>query len=94
MKHILRVPTKEQFAFIEAEFEGSSEDAVLAYNELTRAVTDGVGLPQNEWNEWLDGYLNGKTGELEKWEQMNSVQKWAVNEIKKSKKRKNGVQSN
>ena len=44
MKYSLRIPTNEQFAFIEAEFEGDSEGAVDAYNTLTRLVKVGWGL--------------------------------------------------
>lgn len=44
MKYILRIPTKEQYAYIEAEYEGDADGAVAAYQELTRAVQGGTGV--------------------------------------------------
>lgn len=44
MKHLLRVPTKETYAFIEAEYEGESDGAVAAYQELQRAIQGGTGI--------------------------------------------------
>lgn len=38
MKHHLRVPTKEQYAYIESEFEGTPEEAVAEYRRLTDLV--------------------------------------------------------
>lgn len=38
MKHLLRVPTQEQYAYIEAEYEGSPEEAVAEYKRLTQLV--------------------------------------------------------
>lgn len=44
MKYTLRIPTKEQYAYIEAEYEGDADGAVAAYQELTRAVQGGTGV--------------------------------------------------
>lgn len=38
MKHHLRVPTKEQYAYIESEFDGTLEEAVAEYRRLTALV--------------------------------------------------------
>lgn len=38
MKHTLRVPTKESYAYIETEFEGTAEDAFAEYQKLTDMV--------------------------------------------------------
>lgn len=37
-RHILRVPTAEQYAYIEAEFDGSPEEAFAEYQRLTALV--------------------------------------------------------
>jgi hypothetical protein len=44
MKHLLRVPTNEQYAYIEAEYEGDANGAVEAYLSLTAAVRGGSGV--------------------------------------------------
>lgn len=88
MKNLLRVPTKEKFAFIEFEFEGSPDEAIEEYNRVTGLVRCGAGLPT--FNEWYDNYrTTGKAGTAEDWEQMTDLEKYAVNELKKSLKRTN-----
>lgn len=62
MKHILRIPTTEQYAYVEAEFEGTSEDAVEAYRRLTDLVRGGAGITDKEFNDFLDVYL--ETGSI------------------------------
>lgn len=89
MKYHLRVPTSEQYAYIEAEYEGSAEEAVEAYRELTVAVRTGFGLPQAEFNKALDEYL--KTNELRNgadlYAQMDAAQQRVFQELKKAFKR-------
>lgn len=43
-RYELRVPTKEQYAYITCFYEGDAAGAVSAYNELTRAVLGGTGV--------------------------------------------------
>lgn len=88
MKHTFHIATG-QYEFLEQEFEGTTEEAVEAYKELQGAWKGGEGLPQKEWNEWLDSYLAGKPGSIDDWNQMSDFQKQVVNEIKKSRKRTN-----
>lgn len=38
MKHHLRVPTTDPYAYIESEFEGTAEQAVALYKHLTNLV--------------------------------------------------------
>lgn len=88
MKYLAHVPT-EQYGFISIEVEGTAEEAVQAYKELQEAFKGGSGLPTKEFNAWLDSYLEGKPGSVNEWEQMSTVQKLVINEIKKSRKRTN-----
>lgn len=44
MKNILRIPTKEQYAYIETEFEGTPDEAVVEYLRLTSLVQGGAGV--------------------------------------------------
>ena len=42
MLHTLRIPTKEQYAYIEVQYEGTSEQAYAEYLRLTGLVQNGV----------------------------------------------------
>lgn len=88
-KYTLRVPTTEQYAYIEAEVEGTADEAILAYKELTRLVKGEGGLQAKEWNKVLDRYLAEGTMSPEDSEGMSLVQKWLVHEIDKSISRQN-----
>ena len=88
-KHTLRIPCREQYAYIEVEFEGTSDEAVAEYERLTRMVAE-EGLPTKEWNRFLDDYLSTRKPPhdgLEMWEKMSTSQKYIINEIKKTFKR-------
>lgn len=86
----LRIPTKEQFAFIHLHFEGTADEALAEYQRLTDLV-NAEGLPDKEWRYFLDHYIGNRrtpNGDgLELWERMSMQQKWAINEIKKTFKR-------
>lgn len=88
MRHTFHIATG-QYEFIEQIFDGTSEDAVEAYNELKRAVKGGPGLAEPLWRKWIDGYLAGNPGSIDEWSLMSDTQKIVINEIKKSKKRTN-----
>lgn len=38
MKHVLRIPTQEQYAYVESEFEGTVEEALAEYTRITNLV--------------------------------------------------------
>lgn len=85
MKYTLRVPTKEQYAYIEQEFEGEANDAVEAYNALTALVRGADGISESEFNKFFDTYrTTGKPGDVDVWAQMSDYQKVIINELKKS----------
>lgn len=91
MKITYRIPTKEQFAFVEVVEEGVVTDEVIQsrYNDLTNSFKEGLGLPDKVFNALLDEYLT--TGTVQNggdvWEQLSEKQKFVVNEVKKSRKR-------
>lgn len=92
MKYTLRIPTKDQYAYLEAvEDFDTPEAAFEAYTAISATVRgeNGEGLPVSDWNRVIDGILAG-TGKLaaEEWEVMNEKQRWFLNELKKSKNRK------
>jgi len=91
MKYTAHVPV-EQYGFISVEIDGTPEEAVEAYEGLKKASQGGVGLPNKEWNRFLDCYVfTGKPPEdgIALWEAMDSRQRDIVNEVKKVLKRAN-----
>lgn len=93
MKTTLRIPTAKQYAYIEVEFEGDAEGAVHEYHRLTSLIKGepaGIGLPDKEWRDCLDAYLNKKPFDFEgAIDRLNASQRFALNEIKKSRVRTN-----
>ena len=92
MKYTLRVPT-EMYAFWECEFEGTIHDAWNHYQEKTMITKPQPvnQMPRKEYNEIYDLVVEGKPiaddpGILEK---MSPEQRVALNEAKKSYKRRN-----
>lgn len=85
MKYLLRVPTKEQYAYIEEEFEGDAEGAVSAYETLTRLVQGGVGISAKDFAKLIHEYctsgeiVNG--GDIH--ETLSPGQGVVLNELKK-----------
>lgn len=93
MKYILRVPTKDQYAYLEAsdDFE-SPEAATEAYRGIFAAVHGekvGSGMEAKEWNRCIDLCMANKLSLTpDQWESMNPQQQWFLKEIKKSRNRK------
>ena len=89
-KYHIRVPA-DQYAYLEAEFEGTSEEAVEEYRRLTKLVKGGPGLPDKEFNAILDKFAwedKGDNGmEAEQYERMSDEQKSIIQAIKRSRKR-------
>ena len=88
-KGTIRVPTKTPCSYIEMEVEGSAQDMVTAYNELSQACwgQNEVGVTPKEFNAFLDNMLLGEDNHIEQLEPMSSTQKFVVNELKKALKR-------
>ncbi|MFA5937606.1 MAG: hypothetical protein WC822_07050 [Candidatus Paceibacterota bacterium] len=83
----LRIPTNEQYAYIEITVEGTPEFIVDAYNEFTGMLKPKEGLTQAEFNKALDRYLKDGTGEVEVYVKMSPKQQHVFQEIKRSLKR-------
>ena len=94
-KVTLRIPTKEQYSYVEVLLEGEFQpnDVVKLYQDYTAAfnapVAPETALGQKEFNNALDEYLatNSLRGGVELWEKMSPAQKMVINEIKKAVKR-------
>lgn len=55
--HHLRIPTKEAFAYIETDFEGTAEEAHELYQHLT-AIVKGESIGQGIDNKTFLGILD------------------------------------
>ena len=88
-KYILRIPSTVQYAYVEAEFDGSAEDAIAEHDRLNKLMLGGFGLEPKEWNKALDSYLRDGSMDANIHEQMSKEQKWLIHEIDKSISRQN-----
>lgn len=88
-KITLRIPTKEQYAFVELNLEDiEAEEAKELYDQWTYSFNnDGAGLPTKEWNFALDGYVKGGSMTVDMYDRMSYMQKLLIQELKKSVKR-------
>lgn len=95
-KVTLRIPTNEQFAFVEIEMDLSAEtlstapNAVSeAYNAFTRMFKSQAGIPEKEFNILLDEYISTKTivNGQEIYEKLSPLQRDIIQAIKRSYQR-------
>ena len=88
MKAIIRIPTNDQFAFIEFEKDVAGvDDALDIYNEAIgrfRPNNGGIGLEHKDWIRVLDKYLTSKTLLSEENEKMSKAQQWMIKELDKA----------
>lgn len=87
MRYVLRIPTSEQYAYIEAEVEGTAEEALEHYYDLTFRVKAREGLNNGEWNRVVDFMFTENECNPDDIAAMNPTQQWFINECKKSFKR-------
>jgi hypothetical protein len=88
MKATLRIPTKEQYAYIEVECEGTEEEIKEKYDSLTRTVHGGedhnsfynylIALADSNLAEW---------GNADNYASLSEKQKAVVQAIKRFSKR-------
>ena len=90
MIHHIRVPA-EQFAYLETDFEGSPEEAVQLYRQITYLVTQAKGIDPKEFNAVLDEYLvnDSISGDPGITEAMSVEQLAIIQAIKRSRARTN-----
>lgn len=84
--HHIRVPA-EQFAYLETDFEGSAEEAVELYRHITALVKGGEGLPEKEFDLFIENQVSGKTNHLETYQKMSPEQQKFVQINKRAIKR-------
>lgn len=88
MKTIVQIQT-EPFQLISQEFdcEMTPDEAVEAYRALQRAYKGGDGLPEKDFNAFIDRYLLGDKNHVEEYQLMNKEQQNVCQIIKRSLKR-------
>lgn len=84
-KATLRVPTNEQYAFVEVSLEDTAEKIREAYYELTDMFKPKEGLSVKDYNDFIDKYLLGEMNGLgEIYHTMSKDQQDTVQTIKRS----------
>lgn len=91
-KATLRIPTKEQYAYIELVLEDNAGDLLQSeiiekYQEMTQEIMANdtfTGATQKDWVRIRRAYCNGEI-DIEDFEmtQLNPFQKFFINELKK-----------
>ncbi len=94
MKITYRLPTKEPYSYIEIEDEatlGNVMEKIRNYEDYQRALKEedpsGSGIPDKDFNLFLDTYLKSGTGSSDVYAQMNAEQQKTIQCIKRSLKR-------
>jgi len=90
-KCTIRIPT-QQYAYLEFEIEDTPENAIRfyikttdTYNQLKRfQQLEEEGHSQNEWAKIRERYLNKGEIAVEDFEKCSSIQRYFINEVKKS----------
>ncbi len=78
----LTIPT-EQYGNIRPVVEGTAEEIVAAYFEFKSAL-GGEGIPDKEFDQWLDRYLTENTGDSNVYARMSAPQRATIQTIKRS----------
>ncbi len=83
----LRVPTGDDFAYIEVTVEDTAENIVQAHREFTNLVRPIEGLPTKEWNKLIDNYVQERGMSTEDMLKLGKAQAWWIKEFDKMRER-------
>lgn len=90
---IYRIPTQDPYAYVEIHEEVESGQSIDpkslygAYRGLFEAFKGRPGLPEAEYRQFIDNQLSGKGLDVNQYEKMNDYQIFAVQVLKRAKKR-------
>lgn len=94
MKASLRIPTKEPYAFIEVNSEGTPAEVFAEYQTMTNIVNGTEAIPtvyeslkNLDFNKVLDKYLSTSHLEAQEYEACDELQKQVLQTIKRAFKR-------
>lgn len=96
MKQTLRLPTADQYAYIELEIDPGEDltdemvqEAHSNYKRSINEIKGGGGLEKRAFDLFLDRYLTGEQNSVEEYMKMDETQKSIIQCIKRSKARIN-----
>lgn len=88
----LRIPTSEQYAYVEICFdpqeEMTADNVRKAYDEYTLAFRGKQGLSEREFNDFLDNVMNDGNNHIDALEKLNDIQEYVYQSLKRAKARK------
>ena len=85
MKVTLRLPTQDQYAFIEVETEVLSvEQAVEGYNAAMGLLRSGEGMSDKELDTWIENMLLGDGNDADTYSKATTAQKVELHRIKRA----------
>ncbi len=80
----IRIPTAEPYAYLEITVEDTSEGILEAYRGFTELVRVKGGIPDKDFDRFIDSYLLGEKNHVEEYQKMSDDQKKTVQIIKRS----------
>lgn len=86
-KASLHLPT-EQYGFIAVEVEDTPTGIVEAYRGFQRLTQSAAGLPEKDFNAFIDRQLSGEPNHIEDYEKTSDTQKIIIQTLKRALKRK------
>lgn len=86
-KATLRIPTEEQYAYIEVQVEATPESIVSAHREFSALVRPVDGLPERDFNKVVDAYLQEKGMSEGTMLSLGKAQQWWIKTLDKAKAR-------
>ena len=90
MKITYRLPTRDQYGYVEIEIEKENPtptEVMETYEELMAEVRKDKSLSSREFNTFVDNYLTGGTITTDEYDSMSNGQKEIIQVIKRSKAR-------
>ena len=76
MKITYRISPGKQFEYIEKQEEGDFSDDTIAakYNSLSNVFKSGEGLPEAEFDAFIQRQISGESNDVNDWEKMSKEQ--------------------
>lgn len=85
-KASLHLPT-EQYGFIAVDVEDTPTGIVEAYRGFQRLTQSAAGLPEKDFNAFVDRQMLGESNKIEDYELASDTQKVIIQCVKRSLKR-------
>jgi len=86
LTHHIRVPA-EQYAYLETDFEGTAEEAVQLYRHITDLIKGGAGLPDKDFDQFIQAIIEDEPNQIENLEKLSPDQHHLMQVVKRAMKR-------